>query len=79
MYLPDDEDELAKLPRQWIINICVTVLGDRFKDWVLDLCEERNLDRQNKKNLMIEMDPAMATKFKASSHVSSKLTCLILN
>ena len=32
-YLPDAPD-LAKTPKQWVVNICATVIGQPFKDWV---------------------------------------------
>ena len=35
LYLPDEPD-LAKVPKQWIVNVCATVLGQDFKDWVAD-------------------------------------------
>ena len=32
-FLPDDPD-LAKTPKQWIVNVCAAVIGKLFKDWV---------------------------------------------
>ena len=32
-YLPDVK-ELPKLPKQWISNVCHTLLGTTFSDWV---------------------------------------------
>jgi hypothetical protein len=29
-YLPEPSLELPKTPRQWIANVCATVLGDEF-------------------------------------------------
>ena len=29
-YLPEPELELPKTPKQWIANVCATVLEDRF-------------------------------------------------
>ena len=34
MYLPSRKPELEKLPRQYIINIIYTKLGDKFRSWV---------------------------------------------
>jgi len=38
----------------------------------MDQVEERNILMQQKKEMMITMDPAMAAKFGESSHVSRK-------
>ena len=66
MYLPDDPD-LPKTPKQWIINVCVAVIGKPFKDWVYDQVEERNLLMTRKREMMITMDPMMAQKFQANA------------
>ena len=70
-HLPDEVD-LPKIPKQWIVNICTAVLGEDFKEWVQDQVEDRNALMAEKRELMIAMDPQMAAKFAASSHVSSK-------
>ena len=70
-YLPDDPD-LAKVPKQWLINVCATVIGDPFRNWVKQQKEESNALMAEKKELMIAMDPVMAAKFQASTHVSRK-------
>ena len=71
LYLPDDPD-LPKTPKQWIINVCAAVIGQPFKDWVYDQVEERNVLMTKKREMMISMDPQMAAKFNASTHVSRK-------
>ena len=70
-YLPDDID-LPKVPKQWIVNVCAAVLGDPFKDWVSEQVEDRNALMADKKEIHIAMDPGMAAKFSASTHVSCK-------
>ena len=70
-HLPDEVD-LPKIPKQWIVNVCTAVLGEDFKEWVQDQVEDRNALMAEKRELMIAMDPQMAAKFAASSHVSSK-------
>ena len=76
--MPDDLD-LPKVPKQWIVNVCAAVLGQDFKDWVSDQVEERNALMAEKRELMIAMDPAMAAKFEASTHISSKYRTLPLH
>ena len=71
MYLPDDID-LPKVPKQWLVNVFAAVLGEGFKKWVVQQVEERNALMCEKKEVMIAMDPNMAAKFDASTHVSCK-------
>ena len=52
------------------MNVCAYVLGDLFKGWVKHQVEERNAEMCAKKEMMISMDPEMAAKFRASTHVS---------
>lgn len=61
------------MPKQWIVNVCAVVLGAQFKQWVHYQIKERNTIMCTKKEMMITMDPQMAAKFGASSHVSCKL------
>ena len=71
LYLPDEPD-LPKVPKQWIMNVCAAVIGADFKVWVQAQIEERNALMAEKKEIMISMDPVMAAKFEASTHVSRK-------
>ena len=71
VYLPDEID-LPKVPKQWLVNIFSAVLGDSFREWVTMQVEERNNIMNTKKEVMIAMDPQMAAKFEASTHVSRK-------
>jgi len=72
-YLPDEPD-LAKIPKQWVVDICAAIMGLEFREWVEDCKEERNEAMNQKREMMMEMDPDMAAKFKSSSHVSRKST-----
>ena len=40
-YLPDDR-EIRKIPKQWLINLCYSIIGDPFKIWVKEQIEDRN-------------------------------------
>lgn len=60
------------MPKQWIVNVCAAVIGDDFRAWVAQQIEERNSLMAEKKEIMIQMDPVMAAKFSASTHVSCK-------
>ena len=71
MYFPDEID-MPKVPKQWLVNVLAAVLGESFKDWVVQQVKERNTLMCEKKEVMIAMDPEMAAKFEASTHVSRK-------
>ena len=32
-YMPEDRD-VPKLPRQWIINVIYSIIGDELREWV---------------------------------------------
>ena len=55
-YLPV-EDEYARLPRQWIINVAYTLIGKPFGDWVFEKMEARNQKLIDKQELGIDIDP----------------------
>ena len=40
-YLPDERD-IEKVPRQWIVNVCYTLIGKPFSDWVGESISSRN-------------------------------------
>jgi len=71
-YLPEPSLELPKIPKQWIANVCATVLEDQFTDWVKHQINTRHNKVADKKDIMIQMDPQMAKIFHNSIAVSSK-------
>ena len=60
------------MSKQWISNVCSTLLQGLFSGWVRNQIEERNAGVTKKKNLMISMDPEVAAAFRASTKVSRK-------
>ena len=70
-YLPDEPD-LQKVPKQWLVNVCATVIGEPFKRWVWDRVVERNDEQNHKEGVMIAADKEIYDRFHASNHVSSK-------
>ena len=58
-----DEREILKCPKQWIINIVYTVAGEPFADWVRQKVKDRNEALALKKDLNINVDPAIAQAF----------------
>ena len=71
-YLPEPSLELPKTPKQWLANVCATVLHEEFSKWVKDQVEVRHDKVSVKKNIMIQMDPEMEQIFRKSTAVSSK-------
>ena len=71
-YLPEPSLELPKTPKQWLANVCVTVLHEDFSKWVKQQVELRHDKIAIKKDMMIKMDPEMAQIFRQSIAVSSK-------
>ena len=70
-FLPEDRD-MHKVPRQWLINVAYTILGDPLRDWVKEEIVNRNEELAQKQNLLIEMDPEIARAFYSSVNISSK-------
>ena len=70
-YLPDQKD-LYRLPRQYIVNIIYTLIGQPIKDFVNKFIRKRNDEIAQNRNLLIALDPQIAAAFKASINISSK-------
>ena len=51
------EKELPKLPKQWICNVAYSIIGEPFRQWVLDQVEVRNAKQAVERNLNIAIDP----------------------
>ena len=64
------EKEMRKLPKQWIVNVLFSVQNQAFGDWVKERIESRNEKVVKEKNLLIDMDPAVAAAFTNSTAVS---------
>lgn len=64
--------EWRKLPRQWIINLLFTYVGEVFEQWVRTRISERNQAFVQKNQLEIELAPEIAAFFAKSERVSSK-------
>ena len=60
--------EVLKLPRAYIANVIYTLVGQPFADWVNSGIESRN----QKNDMLVQMDPEIARIFVASTTVSGK-------
>ena len=70
-HLPEKAEQI-KLPKQFIINLLYTLVGDDFEIWIRSKINERNEKLQESKDLMISVDPQVAKIFFASNFVSCK-------
>lgn len=70
-YLPDQQ-EIRKVPKEWICNVLATVLKGMFTGWVKNRIEERNEAVKEANNTDIGMDPEMAEAFRASTKTSCR-------
>ena len=61
-HLPINQ-ELIKLPKQWIVNVAYTLLGDPFANWVMQQIEARNQKVYTDHNLLINVDPDIMAAF----------------
>ena len=71
MCLPDRKQELEKLPRQYLINIIYTKVGEAFRQWVDERVGARHEKVKDKEEKYIELDPEVAKVFQASKAVST--------
>ena len=55
--------ELPKLPKQFIINVAYSIIGDPFAKWVKGQIQTRNIKVTREKDLLIAMDPRIAEAF----------------
>ena len=64
------EKEVHKLSRSYLGNVIYTIVGELFYNWVQIKINERHDKIKEKKEMMIDLDPAIAKIFQESSSVS---------
>ena len=69
-YLPEDRD-MHKVPRQWLINVIYTIVGEPFHVWVKQCIQQRNDELAVKQDLLIDLDPEIAKAFESSVNIST--------
>ena len=68
--LPEKDSETFKFPKSYVCNICYTVLGEDFKEWIKAQINDRNEKVAKDQNLNIEIDKDIAAAFYKSNAVS---------
>ena len=64
------EKEIPKVPKQWLVNVIYTTVGEPFANWAKGRIMERNEAVTLEKDLNIQVDPEIARAFAASTAVS---------
>lgn len=65
--------EVKKFPKQWIVNILASVIGDKFRFWVRERIEARNEKIATEKDINIDIDPVIFDIFnKSTNHTNNK-------
>ena len=70
-FLPD-AGEIEKVSKEWVCNVCATVLKDVFTNWLKVQIKRRNEKVIDKRDMNIEMDEDVLAAFKESNSVSRK-------
>lgn len=66
--------EIPKVPKQWLVNIIYSVVGENFELWVHDRISKRNEKVTIAKDLNILIDPTVLAAFQRSNAVSLYVT-----
>lgn len=69
--LPEVEQEIFKLPRQYLINVIFSIVGQPFRNWVIQKQNARHQKVADEKDMYIQMDPEIAAIYKQSQAVST--------
>jgi hypothetical protein len=65
--------EIFKFPKQFIVNIIASVIGEPFKHWVRERIETRNEKLAVERNINIDIDPVILEAFnKSTNNTTSK-------
>ena len=68
--------ELKKVPKQWIVNVAYSLIGDDFASWVMKQFTIRNQRVQMERDQMISIVPEIRAIWEASTALSSKYSLL---
>ena len=60
------------MPKQWVGNVCASIMKNIFTDWVKAQVERRNRELVVDRGLNIQMDPKIAAIFASSTKISGR-------
>ena len=55
-YFPDGKEQ-QKLPKQWVVNVALTLIGKPFNDYIREQITYRNGKVAIERDVMISVDP----------------------
>ena len=70
-YLPAQKEMMA-LPREYLITVLLSILGEEFKKWIDQQIAQRDLTSKITLNENISMDPEIAKIFMEATHSTCK-------
>lgn len=57
---------MRKIPRDYLINIIYTVVGDEFEKWVMQRAKARNDKLNSSNDLLLDFDPEIVKIFESA-------------
>ena len=70
VYFPDCNAEIKKLPRNFIVDLIYSAVGEEFRQWVANKIKARNQKVVEKQDLDLKLDPEILKAFQSSYSVS---------
>ena len=72
-YLPEPDIELPKVPKEWFVNVCATVLQEKFTKWIKDGVDKRHDKVKVKKDIDIDVDPEIAERAAVLAYMKKQI------
>lgn len=69
--LPDERD-IVNVPREYLIYVIYSVVGDQFGQWIDEFVLQRNEQIKLKNDQYIQLDPKIVKIFAQATHSSRK-------
>jgi len=63
--------EIKRLPKEFLVTVIHSIVGDPFKIWVKNQITERNTQLALKKDKLVSMDPGVAEALRATTQLTS--------
>ena len=70
--LPAVQHEILKLPREYLGNVIVTIVGDHFQEWVDEQIRVRNAKYKEEHDQNLEVDSEVEAAYQRSTSIGSK-------
>jgi peptide subunit release factor RF-3 len=70
--LPAVQHEILKLPREYLGNVIITIVGDPFQEWVDAQISARNAKYKEEHDQNLEVDSEVEAAYLKSTSIGSK-------